>query len=296
MQLPNAIDWLDLSGRIASTPDWLTYVASNGHVHRLDAVSNSSSAITDPSFLRDSTASSSYPQGFREANGRVYFVASNKVWSMAIDGSDRQEITGDFSIADAASFTSVSNSIYFRELSGSQRLFRIVGLTSVAIPNVSSVSNLTPVGNQLYFTATQSGDQELFTLNGNDAQKIDVHPGGNSSPRDLLAVGSDLYFIADSASGQRVRSHNGSSLSDWGTATASTNLLSTGDRILRKSFISEFGAFWYELHVLAANGQWIELRNTAWDISSVLFQGSHFFVAEGPSFGVCLNHRHQRLR
>ncbi len=111
----------------------------------------------------------------------------------------------------------VANNYYF-DSDGSTHLWRTDGTQEGTYIILSSdrISQLTPVGNKLYFTSYHPAwGEELFVSDGSKAGTVrvkDIYAGfdKSSSPQQLTAVGTTLYFSAtDGISGRELYKSNG---------------------------------------------------------------------------------------
>ncbi|WP_216910984.1 hypothetical protein, partial [Synechococcus sp. CCY 0621] len=100
-------------------------------------------------------------------------------------------------------FTAVQGSLFFRD-QANNRLITIDASTGdpVVVPGVGFVSELTAIGNELFFAgfaSPSSNGRELWRLSAGSttATEVEIASGsGSSNPSQFTSVGGTLFFTA----------------------------------------------------------------------------------------------------
>ncbi|MDE2387104.1 MAG: InlB B-repeat-containing protein, partial [Actinomycetales bacterium] len=135
-----------------------------------------------------SSMTSSDPQQIVCFNNTVYFNADDSYyWQSATNTVGRELYKTDGTSAGTVLMTDLNTSA--------------MALGSGAGTNSSYPSNLTVVGNFLYFSATNTSNEvELYYTDGTTVTKIDVYAGaGSSSPANFVKYNGLLYFTGTTA-------------------------------------------------------------------------------------------------
>lgn len=174
-----------------------------------------------PSLIKDINpgSESSNPDFLGVVNGNLVFATSNtrslntKLWKT--DGSEAGTVViEDFGINSfpPTNVVKINDLIYFLEVSGfsNQSLYRSNGTESGTFPivNVSlrapaGISNLTGVGDTLFYTAFDSSDMfqpKLFKIDNNSNQSVRVEQDirfDAANRGELIAVNNTLFFSAN---------------------------------------------------------------------------------------------------
>jgi len=187
---------------------------SNYELWAYDGTSTARAANIHPDF---GASYSSFPQGLKEFNGALYFMAD--------DGTNGYELWKQ----------SASGSVLLTNINPG-------GVTSSSFPK-----SFTAFNNALYFVATSSSaGYELWKTDGtNTSLALDLIPGSGSSYPDYLTVfNGALYFRAtDATRGYELWKFDGT------TATLAADINSSGD-----SFPKNLAVFQNKLHFAATDG------------------------------------------
>lgn len=147
--------------------------------------------------------------GFTIIGNTMYLAASDgthgaELWSITGSGSpvmvaDLNTGGGD---SDPSDFTLFNSDLYFAAYTvGTGRsLFRLSGGTVTQYPGApQSPDNLFVYNGFLYFSASVSGDSELYRLDGTNtpSQFFASNPTGFGNPHNFAVAGGRLYFISN---------------------------------------------------------------------------------------------------
>ncbi|MEE9304428.1 MAG: choice-of-anchor D domain-containing protein, partial [Thiotrichaceae bacterium] len=177
----------------------------------------------------------SKPDKLTNVNGVLFFTARDGIangtnlWKY--DGTNATLVKDIPSSSGPKELISFNNSLYFV----SNSLWKSDGteVSTVIVNNpahLSTVSQLTVVGNKLFFRATSFGNgSELWVTDGTDVGTVMVKniraAGGSSNPDLLTAVDNNLFFVA----------HDGVSIEIWksdGTENGTVKITSSSDLFL----------------------------------------------------------------
>jgi ELWxxDGT repeat protein/VCBS repeat-containing protein len=159
---------------------------------------------TTPTRLTNiNTAGNSNPSDLTVFNGTLFFLATNDTSITniyRIDGTTPTIVGTGYT--SPSQLTVVGNTLYFTA-NGDGELWRSNGTTTTLVRAISpsaDISNLVAVGNQVYFTATDTNGTELWRSDGTAAgttRVSDLNPGaGSSNPNNLVNLNGALYFVA----------------------------------------------------------------------------------------------------
>lgn len=165
------------------------------------------------------------PEGLTAVGNTLFFVAGGELWrsdgseSGTVQVKDIRTIHGN---SDPVYLTAVGNTLYFSADDGTsgRELWKSDGTPdgtvrvadieppSGGFPVGSFPSNLTAVGDELYFTAeTRTTGRELWRTDGTVSGTVriaDIRSGSYGSyPEGLTAVGRNLFFSADNGKNGR---------------------------------------------------------------------------------------------
>ncbi len=141
----------------------------------------------------------------------IFAAFSTHGQSQLIKDVNRTEAV-DFN--EYSDFTRAGSTMYFVSLG--KELWKSNGTSggTIRLKSLTAVSNLTAVGNILYFVGTDGSGAELWKTDGASTVRVkDIRAGSSgSSPSQLVDVNGTLYFIAnDGKTGVEVWKSNGTS-------------------------------------------------------------------------------------
>jgi ELWxxDGT repeat protein len=130
------------------------------------------------------------------------------------------------SFSNPSTFTAVGTHLYFVSNNGTE-LWTTDGQTTVQVlSGLNGVSQLTVVGNQLYFV---NNGQELWVATGTSASRVS---GSFTSPGQFTVDAGALYFTANDASGTGVWVANGTAATDLAAGLSSPGQLTPAGSLL----------------------------------------------------------------
>jgi ELWxxDGT repeat protein len=148
-----------------------------------------------------------FPANLTVAHDILYFTAGDggafgKVFQF--DGNTAAKInTEPYVIDDARHLTAAANGLlYFSAVDAGNdcELYKYNGsiVTRININEAGSShpSSITPLGENVYFSAEDGSGSSLFKYNGIALQKITINRNDGSNPRSLIIMGGNLYCIA----------------------------------------------------------------------------------------------------
>ena len=202
---------------------------SNYELWAYDGTSTARAANIHPDF---GAIYSSFPQGLKEFNGALYFMADDgtngyELWKQSASGSvllTNINPGGVTSSSFPKSFTAFNNALYFVATSSSAgyELWKTDGTnTSLAVDLIPGSGSsfpeyLTVFNGALYFRATDATrGYELWKFDGTTATLAsDINPSGDSFAKNLAVFQDRLYFAAtDGVHGWELWQHDGTAAS-----------------------------------------------------------------------------------
>jgi ELWxxDGT repeat protein len=215
-----------------SSPTWLTPVGNtlyfvadnNGSNIELWKTDGSSAGTTLVEEIRTSPTAGSTPLQLTSFNGALYFQADNANGGRELWKSDGTA-AGTFKLLDinptgsgfagpvlsTEPFAVMGSAFYFRANDGvtGPQIWRSDGtaagttrVSNINAPTGCDPSDLTVVGNTLFFRATDGTGYEVWKTDGTPGgtsrvKNINTTATGNANPLSLTAVGNTLFFSAD---------------------------------------------------------------------------------------------------
>ncbi len=261
---------------------------------------------------------SSNPTMFAASGGWLYFIADDGVHGRSLCRSDgTAEGTSFVAALPASGMSSVvtamlpaGNRVVFAVYTSSWQAEIGVsdGTTSGTsiielLPgsNGSNPTNLTAVGNQVFFTATGPSGNELYvsdgTVSGTHIVKDLITGSNGSSPQYLAGLGSKLFFVASDDSGRKLWMTDGTSANTTSLLSLPANYFvssaySAGDRVY---FLMDDGVVGEELWVTDGTTAGTHLTRDINNLSGgssptqpYEYQGAIYFIANRPNVGSTL--------
>lgn len=207
-------------GSAASTPTSLTvvgnflYYTANTSTAGVELWRTDLTTGTGATLVRDIRPGidSSLPQNLVNYANNLFFVATDgtgglrQLWRVDSTGAAVKVLAG---VNNVTNLTIAGSTLYFTAGGGTQ-LWRVDSPTAtpVLVRNVgtgAAISNLTAVGDRLFFTARDTAGVELWSSDGTTANTnrvTDLNAGAaDANPRSLVAFNGNLYFFAQDSAG-----------------------------------------------------------------------------------------------
>jgi ELWxxDGT repeat protein/VCBS repeat-containing protein len=155
---------------------------------------------------------SSNPQSLTNYANTLFFVATDGVggarqlWRVDAAGNP---VKVSNTLTNVSNLAIAGNTLYFTSGNGAQ-LWRVDTPASTPVQvrdlgGTAAISNLTALGDRLFFTARDAAGVELWSSNGTAAttnRVTDLNPGsGNANPANLITFNGNLYFFAQDSTG-----------------------------------------------------------------------------------------------
>ncbi|HEV3387245.1 MAG TPA: hypothetical protein VG097_20670, partial [Gemmata sp.] len=205
---------INFSSNVQPDPSGLTAVGNTLYFFGVDANGNgalySYSGSGTPTELTSPFTNPYDPTAF---GSTLYFAASDlsgatQLWQVTSGSSNATEIkvgtnSDPAPAANGGPLTVVGDTMYFDafDVNNHEQLWSYGGSgspTQLTNGSFFDVTDLTPAGNTLYFTATNSAEtaNALYSVNGSSVSQITIGTAANPAVQSLDAVGNTLYFAA----------------------------------------------------------------------------------------------------
>ncbi len=191
--------------------------SSGQELYQVDAVSGNASLISDPKFASDKYIIDD--NNFVDVNGTLHFTTNygHEIWKL--DPTGKAILAGTINEAgiknQSSKFLNANGTLYFKfydsinqaqiwKLNSDGTVAVVTNLVSDPAKGFSPISNLTAIGDRLYFTATdkQFGEEirQLDLTTGN-LTTLDLSPGssgtsptGSALTSNIVNLGGTAYF------------------------------------------------------------------------------------------------------